>query len=351
MKREPEISIIVPVYKSEAFLRPCIESLINQTFRNVEIILVDDGSPDQSGEICDEYANQDDRVVVIHQENQGGAAAVNRGIEEASAPFFTYLDGDDWLELNTCELAYEAINKHKVDVVFWSYFRDSVDGSKKDIPIFKEDSLFEGDKMKDLRRRLIGMIGEELRNPIRTDAIAAGWGRLYRRSVIIENDIKWVDTQLVGSSDVLFSVQVFQQVKNAFFLNKHLNHYRLYNPNSLTKNYQYSLHKKLINLFKILGTHIEKYDLDEKSKMALNNRICLSLINNTLSLTSLRNQAPSSERIVYFEKILNDPIYSAALREFKLDYLPIHWKLFFLFAKWKFSWGLYSLGRIMQRLR
>lgn len=93
----PRISIIVPVYKAESFLHKCVESILNQTERDIELILVDDGSPDRSGEICDDYGLKDSRVRVIHQKNAGVSAARNRGIQEARGAFVGFVDSDDWV--------------------------------------------------------------------------------------------------------------------------------------------------------------------------------------------------------------------------------------------------------------
>jgi len=350
-KNKPLITIVVPVYRSQAFLNQCVDSLLNQTLKSIEIILVNDGSPDNSGLICDEYARKDDRIVVIHQKNKGAADALNQGTYKASAPFLMYVDADDWLEDNTCQISFDTMEQYNADVVFWSYYRESQLASTKDVPIFTKDTFFDESSIKDLYRRIVGLLGEEIRNPIRTDAISAGWGRLYRRELITKNNIKWTDTQLVGSSDVLFSIHVFQHVKRAYFLNKHLNHYRTYNPSSLTKNYGFSLHGKFLNLFKLIKDHIEKYNLGNDFKQALNNRICLSLINNTLGIVGVKNETSVSEKIERIKLILNDPTYRDAIYNFNTKHLSFHWWIFFLIAKWRFSLGIYFLGIIMRRLR
>ena len=101
---KPEVSVIVPVYNVEPYLRRCIDSLINQTLQNIEIILVDDGSPDGCGAICDEYAAQDYRIQVVHQDNSGVYAARNAGIDRAKADYLMFADSDDRAEPEFCEL-------------------------------------------------------------------------------------------------------------------------------------------------------------------------------------------------------------------------------------------------------
>src|SRR5690606_24441109 len=109
--------------------------------------------------------------------------------------------------------------------------------------------VFEGEQINWLRRRMIGLMGEELSNPTRTDAINSGWGKLFKTSLIKNNMVKWTSTNEVGSSDVLFNISIFKFVKKATYIYEFFNHYRTYNTNSLTVNYRFSLFPKLLNLF------------------------------------------------------------------------------------------------------
>ncbi len=111
-----EISIIVPVYKVEPYLRKCVDSILAQTFTDFEVILVDDGSPDNSGKICDEYASKDSRVRVIHKENGGLSSARNAGIDVARGKYLGFVDSDDYIEKDMYELLYDNIVKEQADL-------------------------------------------------------------------------------------------------------------------------------------------------------------------------------------------------------------------------------------------
>ncbi len=113
----PELSIIVPVYKVEKYLPKCIDSILAQTFKDFELILIDDGSPDHCGEICDEYATKDPRIRVIHQENQGVSAARNAGLDIATGSYIGFVDSDDWIEPAMYETMVGLANKQDLDVV------------------------------------------------------------------------------------------------------------------------------------------------------------------------------------------------------------------------------------------
>lgn len=111
-----EISIIVPVYKVEPYLRKCVDSILAQTFTDFEVILVDDGSPDNSGKICDEYASKDSRVRVIHKKNGGLSSARNAGIDVARGKYLGFVDSDDYIEKDMYELLYDNIVKEQADL-------------------------------------------------------------------------------------------------------------------------------------------------------------------------------------------------------------------------------------------
>lgn len=111
------ISVIVPVFKVEKFLSKCIESILNQTYTDIEVILVDDGSPDKCGEICDLYAQRDKRVKVIHKENGGQASARNAGLEIATGDYISFIDSDDWIDKDMYEELLRVAKSTDADIV------------------------------------------------------------------------------------------------------------------------------------------------------------------------------------------------------------------------------------------
>lgn len=137
----PEISIIVPVYKVEPYLRKCIDSILAQTFTDFELILIDDGSPDNCGVICDEYAAKDNRVVVVHQENAGVSAARNAGLNIARGSYIGFVDSDDWIEPEMYETMLRTAKESKADVVMCGVKYTDVDGTRS-IPGFSQEQVY-----------------------------------------------------------------------------------------------------------------------------------------------------------------------------------------------------------------
>lgn len=124
MEETPKVSIIVPIYNVEPYLRQCLDSLVNQTYKNIEIICVDDGSTDASSEILTEYALKSSKVRVIRQENSGLSAARNVGFSFATGKYVMYVDSDDWIDVCTCEKAVFKAEEHAADLVMWPYIRE-----------------------------------------------------------------------------------------------------------------------------------------------------------------------------------------------------------------------------------
>ncbi|MBQ7882921.1 MAG: glycosyltransferase, partial [Phascolarctobacterium sp.] len=139
----PKLSIIVPVYKVEQYIHKCVDSILNQSFTDFELILVDDGSPDNCGKICDEYAAKDKRVRVIHKENGGVSQARNLGIDEAKGEYISFIDPDDWVDLDMYEKLFSFVDQNELDVACFEVYE--VKGSKCSTSFrFNEDKVMDG---------------------------------------------------------------------------------------------------------------------------------------------------------------------------------------------------------------
>lgn len=139
---DKKVSIIVPVFNVKNYIKRCIESIINQTYSNIEIILVDDGSTDNSGNICDEYAKKDKRVKVIHKNNGGLSSSRNVGINISSGKYLCFIDSDDYIENDMIEYLYRGMKKYDVDIVSCGFSNIYTNGNKECITIPKEDIIY-----------------------------------------------------------------------------------------------------------------------------------------------------------------------------------------------------------------
>lgn len=136
MAKKPKVSIVVPIYNVERYLKECVDSILKQTLREIEVILVDDGSPDNCGKIIDEYAKRDKRVVAIHQKNGGYSKAVNRGIDVARGEYIGIIESDDWIDDDMYETLYKDAKKYKTDVtkgMFYIYRSTASSGAQNKV--------------------------------------------------------------------------------------------------------------------------------------------------------------------------------------------------------------------------
>lgn len=140
------VSVIVPVYNVKPYLRKCLDSVVGQTYRNLEILIVDDGSTDGSGSICDEYTSDDNRVRVIHQINKGLSEARNSGIDIATGEYILFVDGDDWIEPSTVECLLQACVENEADVSCCGHYKEFVDRTTAQ-PLVTELKIYEGDEI------------------------------------------------------------------------------------------------------------------------------------------------------------------------------------------------------------
>jgi len=167
---QPLISIIIPVYNGEKYLRPCIDSILHQTYQHWELLLIDDGSPDSSGAICDEYAS-DPRISVVHKENGGQASARNQGVAMAKGEYISFVDCDDWLETDMYERMVQTMQAQQAEIIICGYIEEYKSRQKK-VHADGEMKVYEASEA--LKLVLRGKIGSYL------------WSMLFRREVVQE---------------------------------------------------------------------------------------------------------------------------------------------------------------------
>lgn len=187
---QPKISIIVPVYNSEKFLGSCLDSILSQSFRDFELILVDDGSRDSSPRICDDYAQKDSRVKVIHKENGGVSAARNDGLDIAKGEYITFIDSDDWVEREYLET---LSNYRNYDIVFFSHRIIYEDGYTSE---FKFEAK-EGD-----RQNIWEIVASLRKNTVGSNFYGYTWNKMFRRDIIEKYKIRFIEGLRISEDEV-----------------------------------------------------------------------------------------------------------------------------------------------------
>ncbi len=231
MMENPQISVIVPVYKAENYLHKCVDSLLAQTFTNFEIILVDDGSPDRSGEICDEYAKKDSRIKVIHKENGGVSSARQCGIDNARGEYTIHADPDDWVENNMLEELYRKAKEDDADMVICDFY---IENENKTTYI----------KQKPISLNYKAMICELFQQ-----LHGSCWNKLIRRTCYVDNDVKF-PLDFSYCEDLIFNIRLIKNDIKIAYLPLAFYHYEQnVNVNSLVMNRSVETNIKLFQLF------------------------------------------------------------------------------------------------------
>lgn len=257
------VSVIVPVYNVEEYLKRCVDSLRNQSLQNIEIILVDDGSTDHSGTLCDEYQNEDRRIKVIHKENAGQGLARNDGLKMATGQYVCFLDSDDYLETNALSELSLLAEDSKADMVTFGYEIDDPDGKCVTAPRIEEKEY----------------IGEDIRNefilhffgddPQKEDLRGfSSCMSFFRREVILEYDIHFPSEREVLTEDTVFCLEFCAHAERIVTTSKIYYHY-VQKKDSFSHGYMNDRMAKTVKMAKLLSEYAVKYGIREKVDIRL----------------------------------------------------------------------------------
>lgn len=293
----PKISVIVPVYKAENYLHRCVDSLLAQTFQDFEILLIDDGSPDRSGEICDEYARKDKRVRVFHKENGGVSSARNVGLDNAVGAYICFVDSDDWVEENMLEtLNFSTQFRKELDILFFGFQYEFTceDSQMRTYAECKLENVYA-----DTYERILSACLVLEKNKM------FGWtcNKLFRRC-LIEKEKLYFDETVFLQEDHLFTLNYIQYVRNLQVLSYNPYHYRISSGSLTQMPHDYSERKRV-------------------AKLLLQARLTVTTKNNSEISSIYKNFA--------YKSFISDSLYNASLLyRMGIDYKKRKQEIFFL---------------------
>lgn len=336
--KHPLISIIVPIYNVEKYLDRCIDSLLNQTLKDIEIIMVDDGSPDNCPQMCDEYAKRDNRVKVIHKKNAGLGFARNSGLEVATGEYVAFVDSDDYVDINMYKKLYEVAGEKNADAVFC--------GFKKEF----SPNRFIDSKECD---HYIEYVNEQI-DGLALDFVAAPphckseyvhdmsvWHSVYKRSIIEENNIRFVSEREYASEDIPFQIDFLKCCKKVAFIPDVFYIY-CYNGGSLTKSFKPEKFEKIQNLLHLLQEktiNIEPNTLRAK-------RLFIGYIRAMIRLI-VSLDLSKKEKLNHIKTIVYAPVWNEIKPIYKASYLPFHQRIMTVLIYGKFIKGVYFYAKLM----
>ena len=270
----PDISIIVPIYNAEKYLKKCIDSLVNQTKKEIEFILINDGSTDSSENIIKNY--NDKRIKYFKNKNQGIGKTRNFGIDKATGKYIMFLDSDDYLDKNACKYLFNKIEKEKLDIVVCDFYKD-IDGKidKEQIPSFKNSSLEENSEL---------LLNINL----------APWNKIYRSELIKKNNIKFVED--LKYEDAPFVAECLLKAKRIGKIDKCLNYYVIHKNSETT-----TRDKKMFDIIKIVDIIRNKYK-NTQYMDTINTLTIKILVNYTIQQRENKNE---KERNRFIDEVFN----------------------------------------------
>ena len=324
-----DISVVIPVYNVEPYLCRCVDSVLNQTCQSLEIILVDDGSPDNCPEICDRYAEQDSRIKVIHKENGGLASARNAGIRKADGKYLFFVDSDDWLDPDGLKKLMNLAERYNVDFVRYRSMREGWPGLPQQAPTMLEPEremrggyYSKENIIKEIYPRLI------VTPSLTLGPIVGAWGSLYRTNLLKDNDI-FFHEDIKYSEDMLFSAEIVTKSSSFYYLDTAGIYHYFYNPSSISKSFRadrWDACKAMIRIAEEEFSDHAQYDFNDQ--LFYLRWFCIFL-----SLKERKYIKASEQREKYCRTILKDSLTKETpLNQYPMS-VPIKQKVFKLLVK------------------
>ena len=332
-----KLSIIVPVYNVEKYLVECIESILNQKYSVYEIILVDDGSTDSSGKICDEYSKKYKNIITIHKSNAGLGMARNTGLENATGDFVGFIDSDDFYSKDYLEILNNAFIESNLDTFVSSFSRVNLESEF----LYKEEVISGNYKDEDVLHKLLPRIigsAPNLKDSIPPSVCCT----IYSLNIIRENNIKFVSERDLISEDLVFNLNYYCHAKNVTVYNYVGYNYRI-NPHSLTTKYNKERFKKCLNLYNYEKEYLKNIEIYDECKYRLIRqffnyiRMCLDQLNKKSCNLS------KSEIIKHIDEIVGNKEVEEMLSIYPIKELGFKQKIFVYMLKYKMKYILYFI--------
>lgn len=230
-----KVSVVVPVYTVEKeYLKECIDSIINQTLKDIELILVDDGAPEENGRILDDYAGKDSRIKVVHKSNEGASAARNVGIDMATGKYLTFVDSDDYISSDNLKEVYDCAEKSQLELLMWGTYK-LFPGEKVVYGPYVDDIELFDEKQKEMLE-LKTMAGSlpVYEYPCSKYGSGSCCSKLYLLSFLLRNKLRY-PVGIERAEDVNFNIRVFEKAERIGYLNKQFYYYRQLNSSATYK--------------------------------------------------------------------------------------------------------------------
>lgn len=330
-----KLSIIIPIYNVEKYLDRCMQSVFGQTLKDIEIILVDDDSPDNCPQMCDDYAQKDSRIKVVHKKNEGLGYARNSGLEVASGEYIAFLDSDDRVCLDAYEKLYNKAKGLGADVVYGWNYKETNDGHWIDCCRIYKETVIKDLDVKDFMLDLVAFPPKSPQNRERLIDVSACMA-IYKRSIISTNHIQFMSERCIGSEDLVFNVD-YLKFAQTIVLTPFVFYYYYHNGASLSATFKPQKYYCFKELRTCLNNKLK--DLDPQNYRS--NRVFIGYVR--AHLTSLI-QSTRNDKDILIKEILNDDVWKEVSKTYYPSFLNKRSGIFYFFIihKWNFMLKIYA---------
>ncbi|WP_051656613.1 glycosyltransferase family 2 protein [Butyrivibrio sp. AE3004] len=302
-----KVSIVVPIYNGEKYIDNCIKNLLMQTYSNLEIVLVDDGSTDKTAELCDSYLEKDSRIKVIHQENGGLSAARNSGTEMATGSYLVYVDVDDDIMPSLVEDNVKLAMDNDADVVFYSFWYHNLDTNVRTENEYK--GFFSGNNNSFFYDKLSDTIDHEIFN--------APWNKLYKTSFLRKNNLRFLPEYPIYE-DIIFASKILQFAKKIVVNPNKYYVYYLRSSGSLLTKYVDGYYDSVTKFYNNAMDYCSLYKDNKVIKDKFAN-LYIRLVTTNLKQISCREQFSIQEKLERISYILDNGCFKEALQNTQID--------------------------------
>lgn len=318
-----KVSIIIPVYNVEKYLDKCVQSARHQTLQDIEIILVDDESPDGCPLLCDEYAKQDSRIKVVHKKNGGLGFARNSGLEVATGEYVTFLDSDDFVDNFTYEHLYNLSKLHNLDALYYNFIRFSDENKVTTQCLVNEIIEYKGGAVKDL---MLDIIGSEPTAKVERKVQCSSCTAMYRMDIIKQNNVRFHSERELISEDMIFNLDFLMYSQKVALNQGEHYHYRV-NPTSLTSSIRTDRIEKNYMFYIYILENISNWGLNKQKGYDRGHRLFIGY--SRMDICQYINSPKSLNKNQWLKEQVKYPVWKNIYETYNWEALPLFQRTFF----------------------
>ena len=336
------ISVIVPVYNVEPYLERCVDSIRRQTYKSLEIILVDDGSPDRCGQMCDDYALKDHRIKVVHKENGGLGYARNSGLDVTTGTYVTFIDSDDWISEDHIENLYNSAKVSGADLAIGSHTR--VSGSVKRVCRNRiKKTKYEGARI--IEDVLLPLIGADVSSADDIQMESSSCMNLYSVSLIREYDLRFISERDVIAEDFFFNVDYIYHAR-CVVVTEETGYFYFHNPQSISWVYRPERFLRTIRYYHLIMEKTVNYGLRDRAEYRIGRSYLMKI---RVAIRHIVNaEMPVERKLQEIREILNHEVTRKVLAEYPIHTFIPAMRLLAYLMKYRSAVGVYCLMKFRE---